>query len=58
MHSYIKKGLGGSQSYDPLKMIKYISMVATMKRQYMFRTTAEEDFLRSLKEFLVVHPDP
>ena len=31
MHSYMKQGLGGSYSYDPLNMMKYISMVATMK---------------------------
>jgi hypothetical protein len=31
MHSYMKQELGGSQSYDPLKMMKYISMIATMK---------------------------
>jgi hypothetical protein len=29
MHSYMKKGLGGS--YDPSNMMKYISMVAAMK---------------------------
>jgi hypothetical protein len=34
-------------------------MVAAMKRQYMFSSTAEEDLSkRSLKVFLVVHPDP
>jgi hypothetical protein len=34
-------------------------MVATMKRQYMINSTAEEDLSkRSLKVFLVVHPDP
>jgi hypothetical protein len=34
-------------------------MVAAMKRQYMFNSIAEEDlFKRSLKVFLVVHPDP
>jgi hypothetical protein len=27
----MKQGLGGSQSYDPLKMMKYISMVVAMK---------------------------
>jgi hypothetical protein len=31
MHSYMKQGLGGSSSYDPLKMMKYISMIAAMK---------------------------
>jgi hypothetical protein len=34
-------------------------MVESMKRQYVFSSTAEEDlFKRSLKVFLVVHPDP
>jgi hypothetical protein len=31
MHSYMKQGLGGSYSYDPLKMMKYVSMVAAIK---------------------------
>jgi hypothetical protein len=31
MHSYMKQVLGGSSSYDPLKMMKYISMIAAMK---------------------------
>jgi hypothetical protein len=31
MHSYMKQGLGGSSSYDPLKMMKYISMIAAME---------------------------
>jgi hypothetical protein len=34
-------------------------MVAVMKDKYVFSSTAEEDFFkRSLKVFLVVHPDP
>jgi hypothetical protein len=33
-------------------------MKAAMKRQYVFSSAAEEDFLKSLKEFLVIHPDP
>jgi hypothetical protein len=39
-------------------MMKYISMVAVMKDNTCSVQAAEEDFLRSLKEFLIVHPDP
>jgi hypothetical protein len=31
MHSYMKQVLGGRSSYDPLKMMKYISMIVAMK---------------------------
>jgi hypothetical protein len=40
----MKQGLGGSSSYDPLKMMKCISMIAAMKRPYMFSSSVEEDF--------------
>jgi hypothetical protein len=49
MHSYMKQGLGGSYSYDPLKMMKYISMIAAMK-------DSTYSSKRSLKVYLVVHP--
>jgi hypothetical protein len=49
----------GSSSYDPLKMMKYISMVAAMKDstcsvQPQKKTSSK----KSLKVSLVVHPHP
>jgi hypothetical protein len=51
MHSYMKQGLEISFSYDPLNMMKYISMIATMKNNTYYSN-------RSLKVSLVVHPHP
>jgi hypothetical protein len=59
MHSYMKQGLGGSSSYDPLKMMKYISMVVTMKDSTCsIQPQKKSSLKRSLKVSLVVHPDP
>jgi hypothetical protein len=58
MHSYMKQGLGGSQSYYPLKMMKYISMVVTMKDSTCsVQPQKKSSSKRSLKVSLVVHPD-
>jgi hypothetical protein len=57
MHSYMKQGLGGSSSYDPLKMIKYISMVAAMKDSMCsVQPQKKTSSKKSLKVSLVVHP--
>jgi hypothetical protein len=59
MHSYMKQGLGGSSSYDPLKMMKYIFMVVAMKDstcsvQPQKKTSSK----KSLKVSLAIHPYP
>jgi hypothetical protein len=59
MHSYMKQGLGGNSSYDPLKMMKYISMVASMKYSTCsVQPQKKSSSKRSLKVSLVVHPHP
>jgi hypothetical protein len=56
MHSYMKKG---SYSYDPLNMMKYISMVAAMKDSTCsVQPQKKSSSKRSLKVSLVVHPHP
>jgi hypothetical protein len=59
MHLYMKQRLGGSLSYDPLKMMKYISMVASMKDNICsVQPQKMSSSKRSLKVSLVVHPHP
>jgi hypothetical protein len=58
MHSYMKQGLGGRKSYDPLKMMKYISMVVTMKDSMCsVQPQKKSSSKRSLKVSPVLHPD-
>jgi hypothetical protein len=59
MNSYMKQGLGGSSSYDTLNVMKYISMVVTMKGntcsvQLQKMTSSKKNLIVSL----VVHLDP
>ena len=57
MHSYMKQELGGRYSYDPLKMMKYISMVEAMKdSMFSVQTQTKYSLKRILKVSLVVHP--